>query len=770
MTGAGFLGEAMTMNRVKLVVLALLSAMSTAGAVGANTTDLAGDWSFRKAEGEWTTVRVPHDWAIGCDFDQNLPCGTGMLPWQAKGEYRRKVTVSESDAQLLKDGGEAYLEFDGVMARPAVKVNGQPVGGVTYGYLGFTLRVGRTLRAGENEILVSADTTRQTSRFYCGGGIYRGVRLKILPKGHVVPGSVVIRVTEVSKESATVVAEWERSDGQRERRVETIADPRLWDVIDPHLYAMEVGGETYRYGIRTCRFTADDGFHLNGRRLQLKGVCLHSDLGLLGMAFNVDAQRRQLALMRDMGVNAIRTSHNCPDPKLLDLCDEMGFVVWDECFDKWDSTAGWEGHENLDEYVECTLRSFVRRDRNHPCVVAWSIGNEIDNQTEKYFSGVERSRCRRYRQAILEEDPTRQVGIAAWRGDTIDAFADLDVTGWNYARRYMPMKRKYPQIPMLYTESGSSYSDYGYYGNGQPAANRGDIDLGLRRTCGYDHTAASYSDIPDVEFWRMEKDSWMAGEFVWTGIDYLGEPAPWGGEFLKGDKTALARSSTYGIVDLTVFPKDRFWLYRSYWNKESETVHILPHWNWEGRAEKVTVMVYTSGDEAELFLNGKSLGRRAKDRSFDDYPLDHTDGDASHYRICDRYRLMWKDVPYAPGELKAVGYRGGRAIGEETKFTAGPVAKYACSLDPYSRPGDSIAFYRVAAVDDKGVLDPWNMDRVEISISGDGEFVAAGNGNPHERTGFASRVQPLFYGRAMVAVRRTGPGEIRVTAVKREGR
>ncbi|MBP5284494.1 MAG: family 43 glycosylhydrolase [Kiritimatiellae bacterium] len=750
------------MKTIAIAVLAALALVSR-GAV----YDLDGEWDFRfDGEESFREVTVPHDWAIGGNFDSAFPDGSGMLGWQRKGEYRKRFVLSRADAATLADGGEAYLEFDGVMARPQVEVNGTKAGGSLYGYLGFSLKLARILREGENEISVRADTTQQDSRFYCGGGIFRDVRLRILPKGHVVPGSVFIRAEEVSRESAKMAVDWELDDGRRGCDRFEVENPRLWDVDDPYLYEYALDGEKYRYGIRSCLFTADDGFHLNGRRLQIKGVCLHADLGLVGMAFSKDVARRQLAIMREMGVNAIRTSHNCPDPKFLDLCDEMGFVVWDECFDKWDWSAGWMGEGNVDQYVRDTLSDFVRRDRNHPSVVVWSIGNEIGPKSADYFPGVERSRVRAFKEAVNAADPTRQVGIAAWQKETVPDLQDLDVTGWNYARRYMPMKLAYPGKAIVYSESGSSVSDFGYYADARPAAARTAYDRDLHRICGYDYCSAWYSDIADPEFWRMEKDRFVAGEFVWTGIDYIGEPSPWyrGGPDV-GNEGAIARSSSFGIVDLTGFPKDRFWLYRSHWNGDAETVHILPHWNWEGRASEVTVMVYTSGDEAELFLNGRSLGRRAKSRDTD-YPLDW-DRDLAgeeYYRICDRYRLKWEDVPFEPGEIKAVAYRDGVAIGEDSRTTAGPAAGFAVEMDPFSRPGDDIVFYRVSAVDSAGVVDPWNDTKVELSVEGPGELAGFGNADPHDRTGFASPVQKLFFGRAMAAVRRTGPGEIRVSA------
>ena len=314
------------MNKTSVV---LVAAIASCGAF-AKTIDLNGEWNFSKDGAPATTVRVPHDWSIGSDFDETKDEASGMLSWKGEGRYSRIITLSKEDAETLKSGGEAYIEFDGVMAQPAVIVNGVWVGGTTYGYLSFSKRIGIHLKEGENKIEVVANTHPHWSRWYPGGGIYRDVRLRVLSKGHVVPGSVWIRTPEVTKERAKVVATWRNDDGSEGSREFDVENPVLWDVDNPHLYTMEIGGETYRYGIRTFKWTADGGFHLNGRRVQLNGVCLHSDLGLLGMAFSKDA-RRQLKIMRGMGVNAIRTSHNCPDPKFLDLCDEMGFVVWDEC-------------------------------------------------------------------------------------------------------------------------------------------------------------------------------------------------------------------------------------------------------------------------------------------------------------------------------------------------------------------------------------------------------------------------------------------------------
>ena len=759
----------------KTLLTFLLTAATLVAAAATSETVLDGAWEFRPDGGTWSTVRVPHDWGVYGKFLPEVPGTSGKLPWKNAGEYRRTFDFAGD----LAAGERVYLEFDGVMSRAKVKLNGRGVGGWDYGYASFVLDVTDSVKAETNLLEVAATTREQAARWYPGGGIYRSVRLVRRGPGHALPGSVAITTPEVSRKSATVKVRWETVDGPEERTF-TVANPRLWDVDDPHLYTYEIAGETFRYGIRTAAFTADDGFHLNGRRVQLKGVCLHSDLGPLGMAFHRDAMKRQLLCMKDMGANAVRTSHNCPAPQLLDLCDEMGLVVWDECFDKWDALGGRRDDEILEEYVERNLRAFVRRDRNHPCVVAWSIGNEIGNATPNYPQGVRRDRCRRFREAVLREDATRPVGIAAWEKEALDAFADLDLTGWNYARRYLPMKEKYPQKPIVYTESASAFSSFGFYQLPMPRS-RTDYAVGELKTDGYDTTSAPYSDIPDVEFNLMEHDRYVAGEFVWTGIDYLGEPTPyddWCNSPYLVKPLPLghnqSRSAYYGIADLCVIPKDRWYLYRSHWNTKAETVHILPHWNWGkgretgGARRVVPVYVYTSGDEAELFLNGKSLGRRRKNKALD-YPPKYYASDLKvfegegrdnpYYRVMDRYRLRWLDVAYEPGELKAVCYRAGKKIGETSVRTAGKPAALQLTLDPYNVPGSDLVFVQVDVVDAAGVRVPDAMDRVRFRIEGAAEIESVGNADPRDYDSFKDvSSHRLYYGKALVILRRTGGG------------
>ena len=946
------------MTRLASILLTIL-ALATIAACAAFAEDterlpsevdaiLTDGWKFVKdpthtlaAEGvgfddsAWESVRVPHDWAISGPFNPKEHGGSGKLPWRGVGWYRRSLTLDAANA-----GKSVFLDFDGVMASPKVYVNGHFAGGWDYGYASFRVDATPFVKFGENNVIaVRASTLDHHSRWYPGAGIYRKVVMKIRNKAHFAHNGIFVTTPQVSSDRATVCLEWELEGNVPAgaevkvavsgpgcagtvplRKVGTVPaekgslswqeeKPALWDVETPNLYEAEVslvnGGETLsrervRFGIRTIAFPvatgsltndwASNGFHLNGRRVQLKGVDLHSDLGLLGMAFDKSAMRRQLTLMKEMGANALRTSHNCPAPDVLDLCDEMGIVVWDECFDKWDGTAGRRKNENLEEYVARNLQAFVKRDRNHPCVVIWSMSNEIGEGA----NGLTRERCRLFREKMREFDTTRPIGngnIYFMSHQNVldkEIYADLDITGWNYGACYRPVKAKYPAKPIVYSESASAFSTYGFYLNPPPDGKRNFANNQFQ-VDSYDHNAGP--DIADVEFNYMEQDRYVCGEFVWTGIDYLGEPTPFAKE---------SRSSYFGIVDLTGVPKDRYYLYRSHWNKKDETVHILPHWNWKGHEGKsVPVYVYTSGDCAELFLNGRSLGIRKKGESVfskqrnllagarvsasstevDKGNLEKyaTDGDgttrwcacsshfpewlqfdmgenrtfstvtidfegdykkyayelqasldgnvwtnvfakekggegrpvfekpitarhlralvtdanngwasireicayearldvppySSYYNVCGKYRLRWFDVPYEPGELRAVAYRGGKRIGETVMRTVGDPAALKLTVEPKlaDDPG-ALAWVQVDVVDARGVRNPLAMNRVNFRLDGPGKILGVGNGNPHEFEAFTKTAShPLFFGKAMAVVRRDGPGELTLT-VSSEG-
>ena len=816
------------MQTMKMIQMCLAVACAVTCAADEVLTD---GWKFAKdpthtlaAEGvgfddsAWEKVRVPHDWAISGPFNPKEHGGSGKLPWRGVGWYRRSLTLDAADA-----GKCVFLDFDGVMASPEVYVNGQKAGGWDYGYASFRVDATPFVKFGEkNVIAVRASTLDHHSRWYPGAGIYRKVMLRLRNRAHFAYNGIFVTTPVASRNEAEVCVAWELAGsvpigaevrvavfgpccrgfplsnaGGLPKVVGTVLAekgslswreerPALWDIDAPNLYEAEVsllsGGETLscervRFGIRTIAFPvatgsltndwAANGFHLNGRRVQLKGVDLHSDLGLLGMAFDKSAMRRQLTLMKEMGANALRTSHNCPAPDLLDLCDEMGIVVWDECFDKWDGTAGRRKEQNLEEFVERNLQAFVKRDRNHPSVITWSMGNEIQPYIEgsKWRSrvdGMTAGRFRRFRAAIRSLDPTRPVGIGCCDVHAVPTgmFAELDVSGWNYGAKYRHVKARNPDKPVIYTESASALSTYGHY-EMPPAAKKTDFEKSAFAVGAYEHCAVPWGDIADVEFDRMERDRYVCGEFVWTGIDYLGEPTPFGKE---------SRSSYFGIVDLTGVPKDRYYLYRSHWNKKNETVHILPHWNWKGREGKnVPVYVFTSGDSAELFLNGRSFGVRRKGEP-DHQSHSNLPSYSPYYDVCAKYRLRWFDVPYEAGELKAVAYRGGKRIGETVMRTAGDPAALKLTVEPKlaDDPG-ALAWVQVDVVDARGVRNPLAMNRVNFRLDGPGKILGVGNGNPHEFEAFTKTAShPLFYGKAMAVVRRDGPGEL-VLSVSSDG-
>jgi beta-galactosidase len=545
-----------------------------------------------------------------------------------------------------------------------------------------------------------------------------------------------------------------------------LAHPRLWGISTPDLYTARtrvlvkgtvVDDSSTAFGVRSFEFTPNDGFHLNGRRVQLHGVCLHSDLGPLGMAFNTRAMERELQIMRDMGVNALRTSHNPPAPEVLDLCDRMGIVVWDEAFDKWDGTATLPPGVSISEHGKKQYTNFVRRDRNHPCVVVWSVGNEIwELEGLKYPDSA--GLLKTMAGFIKALDTTRPVGLAQCVPESAksDLQSALDVAGWNYARRYAPTRERWPRLPIIYTESASAYSTRGYFDDFSEPSKKDDYPM-TARISSYDHNSAYYSDPADVEFALMEKDRFVAGEFVWTGFDYIGEPVPftadgWG----HFDKRKLAkdeesRISLFGIVDLVGIPKDRYYLYQSHWAPEKKMAHILPHWNWPGRiGTNVPVYVYTTGDSAELFLNGKSLGKRFKD--------------PNAKAVRDRYALRWMDVKHVPGELKAVAYSKGRSIATDVVRTTGDPAVLRLTPDRAAlrSDGEDLSFVLVEALDRDGNPCPLAMNDVSFSLDGPATIAGVGNGDHHFPAEFTASHVALFYGKAMLIVR---PGEGRGGAI-----
>jgi beta-galactosidase len=630
------------------------SARQSSVATGRQQVNFNRDWKFAKGDPEgaealgfddsrWHAVRLPHDWAISGPFNPEENGYAGKLPWKGVGWYRRIFQLDQTDSTK-----RVYFDFDGVMAFPKIYVNGKLAGEWNYGYMSFRVNATPHVKfGGANVIALRVDTQRHGTRWYPGAGIYRKVTMTVCEPVHIAHWGTFVTTPKVSDVSATVCVQStveNHLDEEAKMSVEVVlldpdgrtaatgtnsqtvpaggsreleqsfvvGEPQRWEIANPKLYNAKtivrmgdktVDTDTTTFGIRTYEFTADDGFYLNGRRVQLYGVNLHHDHGPLGAAFYTRAMERQLEIMRDMGCNAIRTSHNPSAPELLDLCDRMGLVVWNECFDKWDSTADRVRGAPLVEHCKKQLHNFVRRDRNHPSVVLWSIGNEIAD-VENNSSGDAPKQVKSLSDFVRTLDPTRPVGMGCFIPSAVGqgVLGTLDLTGWNYARRYAPYRKLYPDKPIIYSESASALSTRGFYE--LPLPNTKTEYSRQLLVDSYDLNAAAWSDIADAEFKLMEEDRFVAGEFVWTGFDYIGEPTPFNQE---------ARSSYFGIVDLCGILKDRFYLYRSYWRPDTTTVHILPHWNWLDRVgQDVPVFVYTNGDSAELFLNGKSLGRRTE--------------------------------------------------------------------------------------------------------------------------------------------------------------
>lgn len=732
------------------------------------------NWKFSKGDfpeafipdfddSKWETVQVPHDWAIYGPFDrshdlqqvavkQNLETKatiktgrTGGLPYVGIGWYR---TVFEVPA-----GGQVSLLFDGAMSEARVYVNGQEACFWPYGYNSFHCEVTKLLtQDGKNNVLaVRLENKPQSSRWYSGAGLYRNVHVIVTDPVHIPVWGTQLTTPHVSDSLASVrlltkikgsrdnevrvVTEILSPEGKvvtiqnNIRRINhdqpfvqnfTVTDPRLWSPENPVLYKavskIYAGGRqtdeyTTRFGIRSIEIIADKGFYLNGKHRKFQGVCNHHDLGPLGAAINTAALRHQLTLLKDMGCDAIRTAHNMPAPELVTLCDEMGFMMMIEPFDEWDIAKCENGyHRFFSEWAERDMINMLHQYRNNASVVMWSIGNEVPTQCSP-----QGYRVAAFLQDICHrEDPTRPVTCGMDQVSCVlrNGFAAMiDVPGFNYrAHRYQEAYDQLPQNIVLGTETSSTVSSRGVYKF--PAEIKADARYDDHQSSSYDLEHCSWSNVSDIDFALADDHDWTIGQFVWTGFDYLGEPSPY-------DTDAWpSHSSLFGIIDLASLPKDRFYLYRSLWNKDANTLHVLPHWNWKGReGEPTPVFVYTSYPVAEIFVNGKSYGRQSKsDRS-----LQH------------RYRLMWKDVVYEPGELKVVAYDiNGNTVDEKVIRTAGKAhhLELETDRDLLQADGKDLAYITVRVVDKDGNLCPNDRRLVSFSVTGAGSYRAGANGDP----------------------------------------
>jgi beta-galactosidase len=804
-------------NTSLCIILILFGIVAQAGAPPAAKVD--GDrhvkfnegWRFAKddpagaekpefVDSAWRELELPHDWAIEGPFDKKYNPHCGGLPFYGVAWYRKHFTIPAAAK------GKYYsIEFDGAMSNARVFLNGKELGGRPYGYIGFSFDLTPLLKfgSGENVLAVRLAPEDQSSRWYPGAGIYRNVWLDATGPVHVARWGTYITTPEVSEASATVAVRTEiqnRDSSPARITLETsildaggksvarnkteytvpaggkgtvdeklaVAKPQRWDVDRPYLYKavseVKAGSrvlDTYAtpFGIRSIEFDRDKGFLLNGRHLKMNGVCNHHDLGALGTAVNRRATERQLQIMKSMGVNAIRTSHNPPSPELLEFCDKLGLVVMDEAFDMWRIPKVRNGSAKyFDQWGETDIRDMVRRDRNHPSIVLWSIGNEIPEQGQAEGWKLAKFLA----EAVRAEDRTRPVtaGFNNLQGAIKNGLADqVDIPGFNYKpMNYAQILHDHPKWIIVGAETASTVSSRGVY---HLPIEKYQKHPSLQLTS-YDIIAPPWAMAPDVEFDAQEKLPNVLGEFVWTGFDYMGEPTPFGA---RDGSDWPSRSSYFGIVDLAGFPKDRYYLYQSMWTKEP-MVHILPHWNWAGReGQAIPVFAYTNTDAVELFLNGKSLGKKARWSESVVIPVGRNVSDSLKFTT--KYRLMWQ-VLFEQGELKAVAYRDGKTVATKSVRTAGAPAQIRLIPDraTITADGEDLSFVTVRIEDKDGNLCPLADNLVKFKVEGAGRIAAVDNGNAASVESFQADNRKAFSGLCLLIVRsqRGQAGKIRIAA------
>ena len=765
------------------------------------------DFAFVQAgfdDSAWEPVTLPHDWAIAGPFytGDKPEVGGGMarLPSQGVAWYRRRLDIPASDK-----GKSIFLDVDGAMSYAMVWINGTLVGGWPYGYASWRVDLTPYLKPGGiNQLAIRMDNPNYSSRWYPGGGLYRNVWLTKTAAVHVGQFGTYITTPEVSKTQASIklavqvdnqskqavkvraVTELFELDAQGNVSSTAVAslsaqstrlaagshqvlnsdavinNPKLWGpppqqtpnryLAVTTLYRNGRAVDRYEtpFGIRSIRMDANQGIFVNGAHIYIQGANQHHDLGALGAAFNVRAAERQLQLLRELGVNAIRLAHNPPAKELLELTDRMGFLVVDEIFDAWErKKTPLDFHLIFADWHEPDLRAFIRRDRNNPSVILWSIGNEVGEQyTDQKGAAVGKT----LHDIAKEEDPTRATASAMnYAKPDMPLPAVVDVISLNYqgegirnAPAYEAMKgihtpplypafhQKFPNKVILSSENAAALSSRGEYlfpvapNISAPAKDGAGADPQTQQVSSYELYTAPFGSSADKVLGSLEKHPYVAGGFVWSGWDYLGEPTPY----------YTSRSSYYGVIDLAGFKKDRFYLYQSQWRPDLPMAHILPHWNWPDRLGKVTpVHVFTSGDEAELFLNGKSLGRKKK---------------AAY-----EYRLRWDDVVYQPGELKVIAYKKGVYWAEDVVQTTGASSALELQVDrpTIQADGKDLAFITVKLVDSKGRLVPNAKNALSFRLEGAGEIVATDNGDAANMVSFTAKARSAFNGLCLVIVK-----------------
>ncbi len=752
--------------------------------------DIAGAEKVNFNDKKWENVSVPHDWAIYGPFDKEIDKQTvqivqnqeekatekygrtGALPHIGVGWYRTTFKVPD-----YQKGKKVLLSFDGAMSNAQVFVNGTKVGYRPYGYSYFYFDITNYINPqSDNYLAVRIENKEKASRWYPGAGLYRKVQVivkdencfeqwgtfittpyidasiaKVNIKSEVNGDNVYVET--VIKDSNGNIVATQKSDQVFGHTVEqniAVANPQLWSPETPVLYTATLklfqkedlkDEQIIRFGIRSIKYSAQKGFELNGKVTKFKGVCLHHDLGPLGAAINKAALKRQLTILKDMGCNAIRSSHNMPSFEQLELCDEMGFLFLAESFDEWAKPKVKNGYNlYFDEWAEKDVVNLVRATRNHPCIVMWSSGNEVPDQ----HGSVGVKRAKMLQEIFHREDPTRPVTVGM---DQVKAVmssgfgAIMDIPGLNYrVHLYEEAYDRFPQGFVLGSETASTVSSRGVYKF--PVEKKSNAMYEDGQCSSYDFEYCSWSNLPDDDAVLQDDKDWVIGEFVWTGFDYLGEPTPY-------DTQWPSRSSYFGICDLGGLPKDRFYWYRSRWNKDEETLHILPHWNWEGREGEVTpVFVYTNYNKAELFVNGKSQGVQEKNNTTKQ----------------NRYRLMWMDVKYEPGTIKVIAYDDkDKPVAEKEIHTAGAPDHIELSADRsvLNADGKDISYVTVSVVDKDGNLCPKADNQLNFKVSGKGCYRAACNGDATSLEQFHLPTMKAFSGKLVVLVQSSDePGDI----------
>ena len=797
--------------------------------------DFNFDWKFSLDAGEgamlpgyddqtWRTLHLPHDWSVESDFIADAPCGPngGCLPG-GKGWYRKHFKSPQAR--------RAYVEFDGVYQHSTVYVNGKGVGFRPYGYSSFSYDITDFLSpAGQDNVMaVCVDNSEQpNSRWYSGSGIYRNVRLVCVDDVHVAYCGTYVTTPEITPESATFAIETtveKVSEGEGKCTVShkikdaegktvgqvsdeisinsgenvskssvAISSPHLWDVDDCYLYTVEttlstdgkiVDSYSTTCGIRYMDWTADKGFFLNGRPLKLQGVCLHHDMGCLGSAVHYRALERELRIMKDMGVNSIRTSHNPPAPELLAIADRMGFLVIDEAFDMWrHHKTPYDYATYFEEWHVTDMQAYVKRDRNHPCVFAWSLANEIAEQGwegedmgeyspeelnylinfMKIDKKVDSEKAngnilltRHMAEVIRQLDDTRYITAgnnSASADNNLFRSGALDVLGINYQIwTYDEAGEWFQGVPVVGSETASCLQTRGWYP--QPARTKGGLSDpdnwqsyesadGTFYCTTYDYIVPGWGATHEDAWTAIRDRDHVAGTYIWTGFDYLGEPTP----FYRWP----ARSSFFGIVDLAGFPKDSYWMYQSEWTDKT-VLHLFPHWNWS-EGDKVDMWCYYSNaDEVELFVNGKSLGRRSK--------------------TSDMLHAEWPEVAFEPGTIEAVSYKDGKEVARDARTTTGEPVKLRLTADRsrIAADGYDLSYITVDALDADGREVPTADLQLHFEVTGAGELVGIDNGDQCDHSSLKGSDKAMFSGKALAVVRslRGKPGKAKLTVTSSLG-